>query len=157
MSSTPGMPAGLRYGSQGVYNINGGSFGDYPVGGGNTYNIRTPGGSLGSQTFSNYAEGISAGIGAVGGLMNAFTGYKNYKLAKKEFAFTKALANRNLANQAKMINNSYDASGQLAAGLAGASYNPNRGSGGDNGLAQQAIQDQYQQLAKDKHVNGGAI
>lgn len=75
---------------------------------------------------------IMGGIGSIGqglmGLGNAFTGYKNYKLAKEAFGFQKALAQKNLANQAQLINNAIDASANISAGLssiptAGDKYN----------------------------------
>lgn len=69
------------------------------------------------NTFTN-GLGALAQLGQAGaGLMNAYTGYKNYKLAKEAFGFEKALSLRNLANQAKLINNAYDASANIAAGL----------------------------------------
>lgn len=51
------------------------------------------------------------------GIGSAYTGYKNYKLAKEAFGFEKALAQRNLANQAQLINNAIDASANVSSGL----------------------------------------
>lgn len=43
-------------------------------------------------------------ISAAQGLMGAFMGMKNYGLAKKQFEFSKGMAEKNLANQTKMVN-----------------------------------------------------
>ena len=91
--------------------------------------------------------GIMQGITGLGGLSMA---KKNYKLAKKQFGFQKGLANRNLLNQAKIINNSYDNAAQVAAGMiGGGSYNPATDSQGNYGMTDQAIIDRYAQKAKE--------
>jgi hypothetical protein len=111
--------------------------------------------------LSNAAGYIGAGAGilqGVSGLANAYMGYKNYKLAKEQFGFQKGLANRNLANQAKVINNSYDNAAQVAAGMiGGGSYNPATDTQGSFGMVDQATVDQYAKKAKEKHVDGSAI
>jgi hypothetical protein len=73
---------------------------------------------------SNWANNISAGADVfkgVAGLANAYTGWKNYELAKKQFNAEKAFANRNLANNAKLINQQLGAQANAASytGLAG--------------------------------------
>jgi hypothetical protein len=50
-------------------------------------------------------EAISNGLATVGGLIDSYVGYENHELAKKQFGLEKAYANRNIANQAKIINN----------------------------------------------------
>ena len=95
---------------------------------------------------------VFSGLNALTGLANAFMGYKAYGLAKDQFRFQKGLANRQLANQAKMINNAYDASAQVAAGMRG-SLNAD----GTIGMTDKAIVDQYAARAKERHVNGSPI
>lgn len=93
-----------------------------------------------------------AGLQALSGLMNAYTGYKNYKLAKEQFGFEKAAMNRNIANQAKVINNAYDNAAQVAAGMIGA-----RDSAGNYGMTSQDVVDRYAANAEKKHVDGSRI
>ena len=89
-----------------------------------------------------------AGLQALSGLANAFLGYKNYKLAKKQFGFEKAAMNRNIANQAKVINNAYDNAAQVAAGMSlDSSY----------GLARENLAKQYAADAEKKHVDGSKV
>ena len=69
-------------------------------------------------------QGLQAGVG----LMNAFTGLDALNQAKKQFKFEKALAERNLANQAQLVNNYIGSSANVAAGLSaiptlGSAYN----------------------------------
>ena len=127
-------------------------------------------GTLGDQSFTlgtqgsnwgNVAGMVGAGAGVLqglGGLAGAYTAYKGLQLAKDQFSYQKGLANRNLANQAKIINNSYDNAAQVAAGMiGGGSYNPATDSQGNYGMTDQAIVDRYAQKAKDKHVDGSPI
>ena len=99
----------------------------------------------------NWQQGLGyglAGLQALSGLMNAYTGYKNYKLAKEQFGFEKAAMNRNIANQAKTINNAYDNAAQVAAGMAlDSSY----------GLARENLAKEYAADAQKKHVDGSAV
>lgn len=89
-----------------------------------------------------------AGLQALSGLANAFLGYKNYKLAKQQFGFEKAAMNRNIANQAKVINNAYDNAAQVAAGMSlDSSY----------GLARENLAKQYAADAEKKHVDGSRV
>jgi hypothetical protein len=115
---------------------------------GNRFNLQNMGPS-GWQTGLSYGL---AGLEALSGLMNAFTGYKNYKLAKDQFGFTKAAFNRNLANQAKIINNTYDNAAQVAAGMIGGTD-----SYGNYGMVNQDIVDRYAAEAEKKHVDGSKI
>ena len=111
--------------------------------------------------LSNAMGYIDVGAGVLqglSGLANAYMGYKNYKLAKEQFGFQKGLANRNLANQAKVINNTYDNAAQVAAGMiGGGSYNPATDSQGSYGMTDQAVVDRYAEKAKEKHVDGRPI
>lgn len=93
-----------------------------------------------------------AGLQALSGLANAFIGYKNYKLAKKQFGFEKEVMNRNIANQAKVINNTYDNAAQVAAGMIGA-----RDSAGNYGMTNQEVVDKYAANAEKKHVDGSRV
>ena len=127
-------------------------------------------GTLGDQSFTlgtqgsnwgNVAGMVGAGAGVLqglGGLASAYTAYKGLQLAKDQFNYQKGLANRNLANQAKIINNSYDNAAQVAAGMiGGGSYNPATDSQGNYGMTDQAIIDKYAQKAKEKHVDGSPV
>ena len=127
-------------------------------------------GNLGDQSFTlgtqgsnwgNIAGMVGAGAGilqGLGGLASAYTAYKGLQLAKDQFKFQKGLANRNLANQSKIINNSYDNAAQVAAGMiGGGSYNPATDSQGNYGMTDQAIVDRYVQKAKEQHVDGSPV
>ena len=92
--------------------------------------------------------GIGMGIQGLSGLANAYMGYKNYQLAQEQFKFQKGLARRNLANQAKIINNTYDNAAQVAAGMIGGKDNF-----GNYGFTSQDIVNRYSNAAKDKHVS----
>jgi hypothetical protein len=124
--------------------------------GGNQFTLDTPG-----TDWGNVAGYVGAGAGVLqglSGLTNAYMGYKNYKLAKEQFGFQKGLVNRNLANQAKVINNTYDNAAQVAAGMiGGGSYNPATDSQGNYGMTDQAVVDRYAEKAKEKHVDGSPI
>lgn len=127
-------------------------------------------GTLGDQSLTLGTQGsnwgdvagmVGAGAGVLqglGGLASAYTAYKGLQLAKDQFKYQKGLANRNLANQAKVINNSYDNAAQVAAGMiGGGSYNPATDSQGNYGMTDQAIVDRYAQKAKEQHVDGSSV
>ena len=127
-------------------------------------------GTLGDQSLTLNTQGsnwgnvtgmVGAGAGILQGLGNladAYTAYKGLQLAKDQFKYQKGLANRNLANQAQVINNSYDNAAQVAAGMiGGGSYNPATDTQGSFGMVDQATVDQYAKKAKEKHVDGSAI
>ncbi len=95
---------------------------------------------------------LSGGFQALGGLASAYTGYKNYQMAKDQFKFQKGLANRNLANQAKTINNAYDNAGQVAAGMVGG-----KDAAGNYGFTDPALVARYAAKAKEKYVDGSPI
>ena len=127
-------------------------------------------GTLGDQSLTLGTQGsnwgdvagmVGAGAGVLqglGGLASAYTAYKGLQLVKDQFKYQKGLANRNLANQAKVINNSYDNAAQVAAGMiGGGSYNPATDSQGNYGMTDQAIIDRYAQKAKEQHVDGSPV
>ena len=115
---------------------------------GKSYGI-DPAGNSGWQKGLGYGL---AGLQALSGLMNAYTGYKNYKLAKEQFGFEKAAMNRNIANQAKVINNTYDNAAQVAAGMIGSVDNA-----GNYGMTNQEVVDRYTANAEKKHVDGSKV
>ena len=112
-----------------------------PNGGGGLFGLNA--GTLGA---------IGAGLQGLSGLASAYTGFKALQQAQDQFDFQKKLANRNIANQAKVINNTYDNAAQVAAGMIGG-----RDSSGNFGMTDQAIVDRYARKAKDKHVDGSSI
>ena len=86
-----------------------------------------------SNWFKNYNKGtgvdwfgqfgvlptIGLGLQGLAGLGDFWMGLNNYNLAKDAYNFQKALANRNLQNQGKLINNTYDTAANTGAGLIG--------------------------------------
>lgn len=113
----------------------------------NLYNINNN-----QSWLQQNAKGLAAigmGMEGLSGLANAYMGYKNYQLAQEQFKFQKGLARRNLANQAKIINNTYDTAAQVAAGMIGG-----KDSFGNYGFTNQDIVNRYSNAAKDKHVSG---
>lgn len=101
------------------------------------------GGMLGGLT------GLMQGAGA---LWNAYNGMKAMEMAQDQFGFQKRLANRNIANQAKIINNTYDNAAQVAAGMVGG-----KDANGNYGFTDQAVVNRYASNARNKHVDGSAI
>lgn len=88
--------------------------------------------------------GTLGGIGS--GIASYFNGQKMLGLAKDQFEFQKGLANRNLANQAKIINNQYDSSAQVAAAMAGR-----------NGQTTNEKIKRYEDNARNKHVDSSWV
>jgi len=70
------------------------------------------------NTGSNLQTGL-AGIQAASGLLNAYTGLQGLGLAKDQFGFQKAAANRNIANQAALLNEQRANAGNVGLALAG--------------------------------------
>lgn len=89
---------------------------------------------------------LSGGLQAFSGLQNYKLGQQALGLSKDQFNFQKGLANRNLANQAKTVNNTYDTAAQVGAGMQGA-----------YGQVNQSDVDRWSKAAKDKHVDGSPI
>jgi hypothetical protein len=103
--------------------------------------------------FANFGKGLSglANIGMAGiqgwtGLQQANLAKKQLNLAKQQFAYQKGLANRNLANQASIINTGYDNAAQVAAGMTGSF-----------GKVTPGTVTQYMSDAQKKHVDGSPI
>ena len=116
-------------------------------------NVPTPSTSSSGFGFNTGTLGVvTGGLQGLSGLAQAFVGMKNYELAQQQFKYQKGLANRNLANQAKIINNTYDNAAQVAAGMIGG-----KDASGNYGFTNQAIVDDYAKKAKEKHVDGSAI
>ena len=116
-------------------------------------NVPTPSTSSSGFGFNTGTLGVvTGGLQGLSGLAQAFVGMKNYELAQQQFKYQKGLANRNLANQAKIINNTYDNAAQVAAGMIGS-----KDTSGNYGFTDQAIVDDYAKKAKEKHVDGSAI
>lgn len=70
----------------------------------------------------NLAGNLKTGaqvVGALSGLAGAYTGLKSLGLAKKQFGFQKAAANRDIANQAKLINEGRLNAANVGLSLAG--------------------------------------
>lgn len=74
--------------------------------------------SFGTGSLFGNVGGALQGLGA---LANAYTGYKNYQLAKDQFGFEKTLAQTNLANQADLINEQRGKAADVGLALAGSS------------------------------------
>ena len=66
----------------------------------------------------NLKSGLQ-GVQALSGLANAYVGYKGLGLAQDQFGFQKAAANRNLSNQAKLLNENRLNSTNVGLALAG--------------------------------------
>ena len=116
-------------------------------------NVPTPSTSSSGFGFNTGTLGVvTGGLQGLSGLAQAFVGMKNYELAQQQYKYQKGLANRNLANQAKIINNTYDNAAQVAAGMIGG-----KDVSGNYGFTNQAIVDDYAKKAKEKHVDGSAI
>ena len=116
-------------------------------------NTSTPSTSSSGFGFNTGTLGVvTGGLQGLSGLAQAFVGMKNYELAQQQFKYQKGLANRNLANQAKIINSTYDNAAQVAAGMIGG-----KDVSGNYGFTNQAIVDDYAKKAKEKYVDGSAI
>lgn len=108
---------------------------------------------FGSGGILNTLGGLAlGGLSAYTGLQNLSLSKKQLGLARDQFAFEKGLANRNLANHAQTINNTYNNAATVAAGMVG-SLNPDGTIGQTDAATAQRIQDS----AKDKHVDGSPI
>lgn len=97
-------------------------------------------------------QGIGSGLQGLAGLASAYTGLQNYYLAKDALNFQKDLANRNLANQAKIINNTYDNAAQVAAGMIGS-----KDSSGRYGGVSSSDVSRAESRAKSQYVDGSSI
>ena len=82
---------------------------------------------------------LTGGLNAVSGIGNMINSINALNLARDQFDYQKGLANTNLANQAKIINNTYDNAAKVSAALMGSST--------DSGLA-----NEYAQRARSRYV-----
>lgn len=67
-------------------------------------------------------QGIGSTLQGIGGLANAYMGYKQYGLAKDAFGFQKKAFNRNIENQGKTLNN--EIASRARVGLAMTAMSP---------------------------------
>ena len=100
--------------------------------------------------------GLGSGLAALGqvgsGVFSAIMANKNYDLAQKALNYQIGLGNRNLANQAKILNNTYDTAGNVGAGLIGA-----QDANGNYGGVDSKILASQQEQARKNHVDGSPI
>lgn len=109
----------------------------------------------GGFSFGDFGSLLGAGAGLLQGfaaLRQAQMAEKQLNLAKQQFGFQKGLANRNLANQAKVINNQYDNAAQVAAGMIGG-----KDANGNYGYTDPSIVQEYASKAREKHVDGSPV
>ena len=102
----------------------------------------------GSMDFSAFPEGnpdtglpdtnlntgyqdFITGLDALGGLSQAYLGFQNLKLGKKQFGLAKSSFNKNLANQAKTTNTALEAQARARLSSSGQYDRP----GGQESLA----------------------
>ena len=113
------------------------------------------GGSLfGEQGFglnSGTANAAGSALGAITDLAGLYFGNKQLKLAEKQLETNKAFGNRNIANQAKVINNTLEA--RYRAALAAQGVNPETGGTGTGGTQRESL-DAY--LSRSK-VDGSKV
>ena len=74
--------------------------------------------------FERGLQNTSNIVGMASSLGNAYLAYKNYGLAKDTYKDNKAMANRNLANQAKMVNADIMNRNSVGLALGGAAMSP---------------------------------
>lgn len=80
-----------------------------------------------SNAGMDLGEGLGLGLDVaklgLGGYQ-AYLAKKNYDLAKDQFGFEKAATNRNIANQASLVNRDIQNRGEVGLSLAGNTMNP---------------------------------
>jgi hypothetical protein len=142
-----------------INNVNGyspsqqwGSF-DYGNGSNNSQGLWSKmGGLAGIGGFLNDLGGFAMkGLGAYTGLQQLGLAKDYLGLAKSEYGTNLGFANRNLANQAQLINNANDFATAQAIGLAGGSW------GGQDLSLSQAEQDRIRKESESKRVDGSPI
>ena len=92
---------------------------------------------------------IGTGMQGLGTLANAYLGYRNYGLAKKQFGFERNAFNKNIANQAALVNRQIDASANIAASM---STPPNA-----TEAERAAIREGFMSAAGQRHVDGSPV
>ena len=95
---------------------------------------------------------IGAGIGGLTDLAGLYFGAKQLKQAENQFRTNTEFANRNLANQSKLINNQLEA--RYRAALAAKGIDPATGGTSPTGSQQRESLDSY--LARSR-VDGSAV
>lgn len=120
---------------------------------GNKFTLGQLGDQGGGFTAGNVLGGLSGLLQGAGGLLSAYTGLKSLEMAKDQFGFQRALANRNLANQAKIINNTYDNAAVVSANLVGGGMD----SAGRVSDTDAATRSRIVEEGKKKHVDGSPI
>ena len=91
---------------------------------------------------------IGLGLNAANGLLNYFNGQEQLAMQKDMFEYQQALANTNLWNQAKMINNRYDMAARIAAAMEGNISDD----GNTIGFTSAEVAKKYAKDAESKHV-----
>lgn len=109
---------------------------------------------MGTDWFGQFGVLPTIGLGLQGlaGLGDIWMGWNNYNLAREAYDFQRALANRNLQNQGKIINDAFDRAGDVNAALVG-NVDSNGWYGGVNDNALAASRD----LAQRQHVDTSYI
>ena len=106
-----------------------------------------------SSWFDNFFKDFKlgdafSGLGAVGSLLGAINAFRQSALAEDVIDYQKNLANRNIANMTKQINNQYDSNAKNAAAFTG---------GTDDGLTTEDLRKKYLSNAKEKYLDGSPI
>lgn len=97
------------------------------------------GASTGWFGGDGYLAGGAAIAQGIGGLANAYTGYKNYQLAQDQFESEKAYAGANLYNQGTLVNNQIKNAAEVGQSLAGDTMTADQRAAGLAGLASKYV------------------
>ena len=108
------------------------------MGGSQNYNPKPPS-ETGWFGRDGYLAGGAAIAQGIGGLANAYTGYKNYQLAQDQFESEKAYAGANLYNQGTLINNQIKNAAEVGQSLAGDTMTADQRAAGLAGLASKYV------------------
>ena len=111
---------------------------------------QNPGGLTGF--WNNYGGLINTGVGLALGGLNIYNGFKQNAMMEDYLGFQKDLANRNLANQAKLVNNAIASAAKIAASQEGSI-----GADGSVGLTAENVRKAYDEEAKKRFVDGSAL
>lgn len=101
-----------------------------------------------NQNMGNIMNGLNAGLGILG----AYNAFQNRYLAQDQLDLQKDYYNRNIANQAQLINNQIGARARIAAAMQG-----NRDIYGNAIASTQETRDKYERDARKRYVNGSSI
>ena len=86
-----------------------------------------------------YLAGGAAIAQGIGGLANAYTGYKNYQLAQDQFDAEQKYAGANLYNQGTLVNNQIKNAAEVGQSLAGDTMTADQRAAGLAGLASKYV------------------